>query len=346
MTDKIEQVEGYESVLRDFADTALDRVRTKAAALVQQDTDVNAICSVLIASRQLYALARFALHRELTSEGVEWSDGIEEFLIKAMSDRADRPFARTAVLGALEGSVRKFMVDELEKEVEAERTEEMLTSQQVDSARANKFVTEPVHGFCYKPGEVVLVVGSAESVEDYITDIRNTAVNLCDDPEIETFAQENGFSTCTKVNLLDKALPADITRKTGLVQLNVGVNKWLNVTNSRTSMEAFLAHLMLSTYGNRCDLLTIDNLQLTHNSLFANETDIYAYSWPNLSAAVKLLRRWAEDNRTVILGGVVVEQGKADQIRDELRERYKDIRGVHVIQPPTPSMESTECLTS
>lgn len=121
MADTVETVQGQPSVLKDFTDDKLTQVTRRAALLLSQDDTVNKICSTLIVSRQLYAMARLALQRSMQEEGYEWKDGIEELLIKAMADRANKPYTRAAVLRDLTNIALPLVQSEIKLEQKAER---------------------------------------------------------------------------------------------------------------------------------------------------------------------------------------------------------------------------------
>lgn len=125
MTDKVDVVESFPSVLKGFSDEQLDAVKTRVMSLLQTDKDVNRLCSVLINSKRLYALARLALQRNLAAEGISWASGDEEFIIKAMSNRSEVPFTRTEVFDALKSQVMSFMLDEIQAEAEADKAASM-----------------------------------------------------------------------------------------------------------------------------------------------------------------------------------------------------------------------------
>lgn len=172
-TDRTEVVDVNTGVLQEFSDEALDVAKSAAYKLVSEDIDINRVASVMIASRQLYALARLALTRRLTAEGHSWADGVEEVIIRSMSSAANAPFRRTDTLRALESSVKAFMSDEIATELEETRVAELQARDRLEEVLNNRFVV--INGKPYEPGHTIVVVGASADVAAAVERLANTA---------------------------------------------------------------------------------------------------------------------------------------------------------------------------
>lgn len=323
MSDRIDNVTGFPSVLKDLTDDKLESIKRKAAAIVQQDVDINAICSTLIASRQLYALARFALHRDLTAEGHVWEDGIEECLIKAMATKADLPFTRAQVLQALELPVRKFMFDEIQLESEQEKTERLMTESAISSAKDAKKVVIP--GYLLTTGDTLLVVGKAADVAKRLQLILEAPENHWANQEDDELATSQGLNDCVRVVWTTKLMP-EVTYPTLMLEFPVGVQKWTSVANSRAGLEKLFQSQLSKTIGNRCDLLIVEDIALAYNTSFTLDT---VHCPTNVCGGIKAIRRLVQEAKGVLVAGVIAE-GDVTETAEDLRRRYKDVKGVYV----------------
>jgi hypothetical protein len=257
MPDTIQPVEGFEGVLKSYTEEQLQAVQEKAAVLMRTDPDLNKICSVLIASRQLYALARYALHRELTTEGIEWDDGVEEFLIKAMADRATKPFSRTETLKILASTVKKFMTDEVNLESELERTQELIASQRDYDLRTRRIVIgQRMWG---QTGDVFIVVGTADEVQKHVDLLASadTTNTYLDEEDIKK-AKTLNLDVCARV-----ILRSDKSSEERPYCLTQGFDKWMGCCATSAEFTRHMAEAKDLAPFNRIDLLVVQDVEET-----------------------------------------------------------------------------------
>jgi hypothetical protein len=327
MTDTVHNVEGFEGVLKNFSDEQLDTVRESAASLMTSDPTLNKICSVLIASRQLYALARYALHREMTKEGIDWSSGVEEFLIKAMADKANQPFTRTGLFTSLASTVKPFIAEEVSMEAEEEHTMELLERQQEFELKSKRRVTGPI---TLLPGETHVVVGLQSDISKFAEALENSIVEF-DSPEESELAMRHNLHRCVTV-IFDDATAMDSTlNESGLASLRIGVNKWMNVGKSPTEFNRFLGNYTHKLLGERVDLLIVKEGIYLNNATSPAKSAV-ACVCDGVKAVRKTMKTMS--GCAVVLVAVDDAEQQASFLRG-LQLKYNDIEDVSVYAVPT-----------
>lgn len=316
MPDTIQPVEGFESVLKFYTDEQLQAVQERAAVLMRTDPDLNKICSVLIASRQLYALARYALHREMETEGIKWEDGVEEFLIKAMADRATKPFSRTETYKILASTVKKFMTGEINLESEAERTQELITTQRDFDLRSKRVVTGP--GWWLQSGEMYIVIGTEEQIAAELdvlcsSDMRNHFV-LEEDAER---AKPLNLHICSRAVLQDGG-----ELRTAANCKSLGRLAWEGCCNTTAEFTRFMAEVKDEAPFKRVDLLVLENIIGTQTKSTSRLT--------HASEAVRTIRKVVKSQASSAVLGYPVAAGDVETIAKELKHKYENIEGVFI----------------
>lgn len=335
MADKVEQVEGYPSVLKDMDDDGLETVRRKVMRLMSQDMDINKISAVLIASRQLYALARLALQRELEAEGHTWADGVEEMIIKSMAEHANKPFSRTKVFEQLEGVVREFMINDIEHEVEQERSDNLHIAERIASLRDTSSVIVP--SGAYKPGTTVVIVGTESEIKDYMDRVHHNAHKFWGtiSSEDEKFVQDEQLDVAVVARLELASIAPSIMRRRDLRDVRIGINLWNKKGNSRAEFKDLMEDTLATTLGNRCDVLLIDDAMMAYKPKIVVTSD--EFSMYGVCEVIKQTRNWAKEHKTVLVVGVIPPQEEVGSIAStlaDLAERYKDLEDVSVISVP------------
>lgn len=327
MTDTVHHVEGFESVLKDFSDERLDNVRETAASLMTGDPTMNKICSVLIASRQLYALARYALHREMLKEGIDWSSGVEEFLIKAMADKANQPFTRTGLFTSLATTVKPFIAEEVSMEAEEEHTMELLERQQEYELKTKRRVTGPV---TILPSETHVVVGLPSAISKFAEALENSTIEF-DNPEEAELAIKHSLHRCVKVIFDDVTAMDSTLNDKNLAELRIGVNKWMNAGKTPTEFNRFLGNYTHKLLGERVDLLIVKEGLYLNNATSLSKTAVAC-----VCDAVKAVRKTMKTmSGSAIVLVAVDSQEQQDSFLRGLQLKYNDLEDVSVYAVPT-----------
>lgn len=335
MSDTIQNVEGYEGVLKDFTDEQLDVVRQQASELMNGDSSLNKICSVLISSRQLYALARYALHREMVAEGHEWSTGVEELLIKAMADRANQAFSRTTLFQNIAGSVKTFMSEELSKEVELSRTEEMLKQQQLYEMRTNRAICG--RGLPWlRAGEIVVAVGTPQEINKLAAEIPSIAANFYEEAgeDVVQRAKELGLDVPNILVLsADTATPEHIQ---GSKVITLGTGKWVGCANTATEFTRLVNTELAKFEPQTLDLILVSDLGLCNTRLKLSEPFT---SVPHLCDSIKAIRKTVKALGTTAFLCMPTDQAAdTDTLVAQLKKKYEDIEDV-LIAPASAYMK-------
>lgn len=316
MSDKLESVEAFPSVLSNFTDDKLTAVKASATHLVQNDKDINRICSVLIASRRLYALARYALHRTLTEEGHDWNSGVEELLIKSMATKADVPFTRTEVMESVKGHIPSFMVDEVARELEEENTERLAEAAKLSDLRALKKISVAVYpnvqSFDVKT--CLLLVGQKQN---QVTDLVNsiTVDYPAEVPEALTTLKEELKTKPVKVLRLAAVASNSLTAKPGDP---VPLNKWASDVSSLKRFENLMDNYFGSNELDRPDVVFIDNICLAAISKITDE-----FSATALKDCCSVVARWAKKHGVPVIIGVITKEDVKPVLSDYVTLQLK-----------------------
>jgi len=300
-----EVVEGHHSVLGDMTELEIASIRKLAVKYVQSDEQINRIGAVIISSRQIYALARLALTRELAERGHCWQDGVEEYILQAMINQSNVQFSRDRTLQSVQSSLLPFLVDEihaehkavLRREAEAQRLEE-------ERRRAS-----PV----YFAGEM-LRGDSVVLVADNITKVMSEITQGCNG-DIE------GQDTPVTIHLRAVNIPeTKIDRDADKYYVEVGLNKWVNCSSSEAQMSKLFDKVLASVRGGHCDRLVCDNLVLAHTVGISGTS-----AARHAMHAHKALKKWAKAHDAILVGGAVGDEEFQEEL-DKLLGKHTTIK--------------------
>jgi hypothetical protein len=280
MADNTEVVEGYEGVLKDFSDAELAEVKQIAIDFASSDVDINRICAAIIAARQLYALCRLALEKELLKEGHEWPSGVQEYLLKSMADQALQPFERRHLVARVSGIVMSFLTDDLAAELEETNAEELREAGELAER------TIPFSGFEVARGEALVYIGEPDIVREYIVE------GLVGLKESNDIAEE----PFTVLRLKDAMQSNKVNKDAALVYQTMGINLWTNLAGSPTKLAAALETKSLTMHQSRCDVLVVDDTSKLYTGGLAGSGEAY-----QVSHALKRLKAWAKDSNAVLI---------------------------------------------
>jgi len=316
-----DQVEGFESVLKDMSDEQLEAVRNKATELANADQEINLICEVLINSRRIYALARYALSRQLKQEGHEWSSGVEELMIKAMMDRGLQPFARDDVLDNVKGPLMAFVMDEVQREVESDRFQQMEQARREDDIRGKT------------PVPIVLRAGDTQLERDQTAVIvgENDHVLAAIDVVIGGLDEQNereGEQKFSTLVLAPHKLFANITDKDKTVHC-VGIDQWAGLCNSRAAMTRLLNGHKKLMFKHRVDALVVyDGVSgFTHGLVEGSPVTA-------TNETLKQLRRWCDEEKAALILGLPLTPDDVEQYSAAAVNRFSKHAEVFCVDKP------------
>jgi hypothetical protein len=310
MTDESREEEGIpelKSVLVNFTPEQLAFVQGKARELVSRDATVNQVATVLIAARRVYSLARLRLHQILTEqEGHKWEDGIEECLVQAMANEADKEFTVEDLVGRVNGSVTPFVIEELHMAQEAARTKALMADQEQEQARLarkipltliNSGVTEvergQVHIFCGPREHMPMIDGVWAPVvmANKTDELPYYVLRLLERPQSELVDREE---------LLTRVVGA------------AGVNKWMNRFTGTQKTKTTLTDLASKSMCKpKIDLLVVQD-----GHSLRTEGPSWREKGMNTLDGLKHLYRWAKEAKAVVLCYVPYE---ADEQEEQAR---------------------------
>ena len=311
--DKHEVVEGHEGVLKGMTEQQIAEAREQAVKFVTKDPEINRISAVVIASRQLYSLARLALTRELIKEGHEWSDGVEEYIIQAMVAQANEPFSRDKVLQATQGQILPFLVDDVEREIEETNTDELEFQRLAEAHRADSVV--PITSYGIRRSESQVLVGPTtcitERIDEYLVNLNNS-----------NEGDEN--HPCVVLHLVSYNIPDNIMLKEDQLVIEIGLHKWVGCTNSPAKLRDLFAKYLKSALNEQCDLLLVDDLVQTYT---AGSHSLDASGARRAEKGHKALKKWAKSAKAAVIGGARLPKGE-DMV--EFVQEVREVLGDHV----------------
>jgi len=316
-----DQVEGFEGVLKDMSDEQLDEVKAKAADLANADQEINLICDVLINSRRIYAMARYALSRQLKQEGHEWESGIEELLIKAMMDRGLQPFSRDDVLNNLKGPVIAFVMDEVQRELESDRFQQMEQARREEDIRGKT------------PVPIVLRAGDTQLERDQTAMIVGENDHVLDaiDVIVDGLEQQNeheGEQKFSTMVLAPNKLHINITDKDKTLHC-VGIDQWAGLCNSRSAMTKLLNGHKKLLFKHRVDALIVyDGVTGFTNGVIGGSPVTAT------NETLKQLRRWCDEEKAALIVGLPLAPDDADQYSADAVNRFSKHAEVFLVGMP------------
>ena len=312
--DNEQPIKVYKSALSKMTDAQLDRVKARVKSLVGEDENFNLCLSVMITSQQLYALARYTLQQECKKEGIVWEDGVEETIIKASNEHSTKPISRTAVLESIQRTVLKFLTEEVGKQVEDERAEQMRANAEAHEKRMESTVTVLVDAPILQAHKVHTLERGGKSliVHGYLKESQ-TAVANCVGPA-DFGSNSVGLTVLHLVPqpIRDKATPKEQTQK----WVNVGSNRWTGLAASPSSFAKVLEPFVKRLHGDQCDVILVSNLEL-----LADRNGLAGRSRVRMADnALRVLRRWAGEQGAVIVAALPMFDEDAPTWRKEIDE--------------------------
>jgi len=329
--DREQAIEVHESALAEMTNEQLAEVQARVKQLVGEDESFNLCMAVMIASQQLYALARYSLQRECNKEGISWEDGVEELMIKAAKEHSLQPIARTDVLEKVQRTVLKFLTEEVDMQVQDERAEHMRATAEAHDIRMKTQVQitmpnttapkiwevndEPGYytvppapvqgsnsGFLADRGDAIVVSGGLEAVEEAVSSV----------------ARQNEYTTMQLVGttLRDKLVKKSQTHGS----VRVGVNRWSGLAKSPSNFNRVLEPYLKRLHEHLCDIVLVTNLPLLGTEGVAGRSRVRT-----AEDALHVLRKWAKEQGAVVVAGLP----RLGEDAGEWAEEVKKLLGEH-----------------
>ena len=292
-SSRTQEIEVYESVLADMTDSQLAAVQEHVAQLVGQDEAFNLCMSVMIASQQLYALARFALQRECQKEGITWQDGVEEMVIKAAKEHSLQPISRTDVLNKVQRTVLKFLTEEVDMQVQDERAEHLRLSKEAHEKRMKTTVSTPYGDF--ERGSVIVVTGTLPAVNE----------------ELEGCVIDGTTMWLEAKGLPNKAIPKNAPP---VAHVHVGINRWSGLAKSPSNMRKVFEIYLNRLFEHKCDLVVVYNTPLLSTESVSGRSRVRT-----ADDAIQTIRRWAADHGAVVIAGL-------PRLGEDASEWYEEVQ--------------------
>lgn len=274
--------------LADLTDEQLEPIKRKAADLVTTQTPVNHACATLIASRQLYALARYTLHEHLQFSSDAETPLVEECLVASMTERAEQPFRRDHLLNSMKGVVLPFLISEIAAEAESEAVQEQLEAKRVEELRVKSAVPITLTSLEIEAcvpllrHEILALVGTQEQLELEIASIRAGINDIYSRDEVSYstlyLSTEQGNN-----EMLSARNPQTIVRKY--------FDFWKGLANSKSALHKQLGVQCRFLRGQRCDLVLVENA-----------AELGAVG--QLPDAVRRLRYWCDEQKAALVIGI------------------------------------------
>jgi hypothetical protein len=317
--EKVTSVQGDPSVLEHMDDEQLEVVRTRTGKLCSEDGDINMAATMLLTSQRLYAMARGVLQRQLAVEGVEWADGVEECVIKAMRAKAYEPFSLEEMFKQCQGPVLDFTGEELRRSIEERRSEQLATRRAEEEGRLGASVPvchndEPI--MVPVSGGVLMFVGTMNDVIEAISDctrlIERHNYETTDGWKYNIVRFGSGIGDAPRIKIAGQ--------KDDKRSINISPDQWKGVLNKRSLLEKIVSKWSRSLTKNRCDVLVTSNVSQAFVPTFAGRAE-----HSNVNDAIKTITRWAEDSHTAVIGGIVVPEDE-----DNFQQELTDKSGKHV----------------
>lgn len=331
MTDcTTEVVEGNRGVLHAKSEEEMAAIQKQAQKYMAADGVLRRICNVMISSRQLYALARLALTREIEREGHVWDDGVEEFLIEAMMQQALRPFSRAEVTVAVRDIVTEFLLDELNIEQETERSSALLRLQREESDRLSLAVP-----FGY--ADIAMFVERGRSYTFIGSDIdalqQRMLRRICNTLEAHKETEDKGEvilpegkdppskkplfpAAATVIHMLART-PENQGEVDPFIA-HIKPDVWHGLLNQRNRAERILDEIVANLYRQRVDLVVVEGL----DQLIREDAQDPTSRLRRAEAAHRYLIRWCKEKKAAL---VTTMERSADMPAEEYRtalEKY------------------------
>lgn len=250
-----------------------------AKNIVGTDVRVNQACAAMIAAKQVYMLARYAIHEQLVASHncQDENDEIEHFIVEAMSARGEEPFTRDELLQKVQNLLAPFVISEIKLELESEETKENLKKTQAkiykDYGRlefCDGVSTEEVD-----PGDTLLIFSNdVPQIVDFAAE------------HLEKLNQERP-NPLRRIHLLPNGVSAPLpTTKGSYKDLRVPFSRWQSLLS--TNAEKGLTELARYLSGSP-DVLFI------HNA-----ADVCGNSAENIDRMIAALRSFCDRRRCAL----------------------------------------------
>lgn len=287
------------TILADKTPEELAELGKRAQKVMNDEPDLQEAGIVMRESRRIFQVAAAAMSRRMNELGHDPQDGIEVILRQSMMHAASQPFERQDVVQNLQRSVIPFLANEVVLEKARVEQEDSVVQKQASAKRKKQVVPLGFVGPNAETavrGRTYVFIGHPAVVARCLKSAIAHVVAAKLNPKVViTHFQDTVAAQVMSLN------------KESKVVVPIGMSEWMHTANSRSGFGKFIAKWQSRAYGQRTDMLVVDDLAQLASASVAGVSPFRLAANAHLT-----VNRWAAGEDAVVLAGLPLKEMAAD----------------------------------